>query len=168
MTIRAVRCYCLVWGAILAGCGGVQSTPKPLPGQVSPPEPEIAISPPDASGTFHFAFCGDWTTEPPQIYRIFVSRPGVMVDGSSTAANYECIWKRGDGPSLNNEWRYGSSPGGSKISGRCAPLSTDGTHVITVSGSGLGSLEFKINEHGIGAAVANTCTEHSPDEHSHN
>jgi hypothetical protein len=164
-TVVACRIRYLAWCAILTGCGGQQSTPGLWQGLEAPAEPEIAISPPDASGAFHFSYCGTWTTESPQIFRIFVSRPGVAVDSVSSAANYECIWRRAGGPTLTTEWRYGSSPGGSKITGPCAPLDADGTHVITVSGVGLGSLEFRVNEQGIGAAVADACSKH-PSEHN--
>jgi hypothetical protein len=168
MIERAPNRLSLFGCLLVASCGGQNASAASSPQGnklqlVSPaPQPEIAISPPDESGTFHFAFCGKWTSEPPQIRKVFVSRLGVMLGPALRASDFECIWKKASGAPLSTEWRYGSAPRGSSTIGECAPLAV-GTHVITVSGIGLGSLEFRVNEQGVGTAVTETCTRHSPD-----
>jgi hypothetical protein len=159
------------WCLFVAGCGGRDATVVNLPqitdGQRAAPhgEPEIAISLPDANGTFHFSFCGGglWSSAVPQIRDIFISRRGLLV-GPGFWASAECIWEQAGGAPLTTEWQYGSAPAGSKTIGGCAPPATDRAHEITVSGVGLGSNVFSVNEQGVWTAAGDGCTKHSSDE----
>jgi hypothetical protein len=149
---------CLVSLSLPVGCGGQQSAPThPERGALEPfTEPVIAISPPDSSGTFHFSFCGQ-STDSPLIGRIVVSPAGETVTSSFNGASTNCVWKKDGGVPLGGEWKYGSSPQGSKLSGACPPFQNDRTYEIIVSGSGSGSLEFRVTVQGTSTAVKSTC-----------
>ena len=168
--VRA-RSHLFGWCLLVAGCGTrepmVVSLPQITDGQRAAPhgQPEIAISLPDANGTFHFSFCGGglWSSAVPQIRDIFVARRGLLVS-PGFRASAECIWEQAGGAPLTTEWQYGSAPAGSKTIGACAPLATDRAHEITVSGVGLGSNVFSVNERGVWTAAGDGCTKHFSDE----
>jgi len=163
---RAMRTA--VWylvGLSLVGCGGPRSHPAGA-GREPFTELGIAIGPPDATGTFHFSFCGQRADAPladaPVVQRIIVSPAGEKVTSSYNGASSNCVWINESGVASRTEWKYSSSPAGSKISGVCPPLRSDLTYEILVSGSGSGSLLFRITEQGTGAAVKSTCPESVP------
>ena len=150
------RIWCLSWIALLTNCGRADP-PRPPPNdeQLAPfSEPTIDISPPDASGTFRFAFCGHIKTLP-LVSRIEVSPPGQKV-GSLPHTRY-CLWKKESGDPLSSEWRYGSRTEGSKVVGACEPFHPGASYEVLVDGSGSGSLQFKVAPDGTMIVTRPSC-----------
>lgn len=107
--------------ALLAGCSQVSSSQPMSVNAIPVPcsEPAIEITPPDAHGVFHFAFC-NFSKEQPVVSRIVLLPPGQEIGDSQSERL--CVWKKGSGASLTSEWQYGSATKGSEIVGTCAPL----------------------------------------------
>ena len=151
-TPRVQICY-IGFCVVFSGCAARGHSPVQTPPGTLPPflEPATAVSPPDASGTFHFAFFGR-SGEAPIVNSIVVTRAGYRVGAPNSAALFVCSW-RAHGSAVRTQWKYGSTSDGSITRGSCAPLEPGKAYEITVGGSGLGSLGFEVLANGSGSAV---------------
>ena len=115
--------------------------------------PEIEVSLPDADGTFHFKYC--WGIKyRPQVLRVIVLPFGERLGEPS---DHLCTLKTASA-GLRSEWKYGSTPPGSKIGGPCAPFRVGEAYSAVFSGSGSGWIDFRFTAQGPVAIGESHCS----------